>query len=386
VIGGLLAFPIAQLILWYLPGEWKRDFGAGPYVARYVPLIVPAKFRGTSVKAESNSEPTVQSSSSVIPDFNFGGGGQFAETGSGNGGDVFANSEGATKPKKKQKATDTATLNGEPAAEEQVSLEDAAAKGAEVFGIPLEVPGIELGGLPLIDEPASPADLADVAAKTMEEPEARPLAAGDAAPTIEPPPPEVVDLAPGKIRDAPRVTADNVAQKVQAAVGGNLAWDNDGASSPSATLKRDFYFSFSKLGEALTFADHADESIAAQVAETAKLLKAIGKQPDKLAVIRGVAKGWMAAGREARKTDGICLAGVVKAVAPLGNLFETTVDAAGEEIAVVSMSDPAEDFAAGREVLILGTILDDPANNLGGYEGSQKTVVLDGFHVSISRE
>ncbi|MEO8498517.1 MAG: hypothetical protein ABI614_25925, partial [Planctomycetota bacterium] len=25
VIGGLLAFPIAQLILWYLPGEWKRD-------------------------------------------------------------------------------------------------------------------------------------------------------------------------------------------------------------------------------------------------------------------------------------------------------------------------------------------------------------------------
>ena len=103
-------------------------------------------------------------------------------------------------------------------------------------------------------------------------------------------------------------------------------------------------------------------------------------------MIGDVANGWIAAGRERRKTDGICVYGVVKSVESIGDFFETTVESAGQQIAVVSMSDPAEYFAADRQVLILGTILDDPAENLGGYEGSRAVVVLDGFHVNVSAE
>jgi len=43
VLGGLAAFPIATLILWY---GFGRDIGTtGPTVAKYVPWIVPEKFR-----------------------------------------------------------------------------------------------------------------------------------------------------------------------------------------------------------------------------------------------------------------------------------------------------------------------------------------------------
>ena len=45
-LGALLAIPLAQLILWYLPGSWQRDpLDLGPRVSRYVPWVVPANLR-----------------------------------------------------------------------------------------------------------------------------------------------------------------------------------------------------------------------------------------------------------------------------------------------------------------------------------------------------
>jgi hypothetical protein len=386
VIGGLLAFPIAQLILWYLPGDWKRDFGAGPIVAQYVPQIVPAKFRGSSANDESNSGPATQDSGSVIPDFSFGGG-EFTEAGTSGGGNASNDNKKTNRPnRKKQNTDDAVSSNSEPPAEEQMSLEDAAAAGADVFGSPLEVPGLELGGLPLIDEPASPSELPNAIARATEEPASQPPSSDDTPLVTEPPGPAVSSLAPGNIRNAPRVSADDVVQSVQAAASGNLAWDNSEASSPSSTLKREFYLAFSKLGEALTFADRSDENVATQIAETAKILHEVSQQSDKLDVIGGVANGWIAAGRERRTTDGICLYGVVTSVESIGDFFETTVESAGKQIAVVSTTDPSEYFAMDRQVLILGTILDDPAKNLGGYQGSRSVVVLDGYHVNMSAE
>ncbi|MDA1053298.1 MAG: hypothetical protein O3C40_22845 [Planctomycetota bacterium] len=371
VIGGLMAFPIAQLILWYLPGDLKRDFGAGPIVARHVPAIVPAKFRGGTANAESNSEPAFQDSDVPGSGFNFGDTSKFDGAGASGGNAASPNKKKADNRKKQQVANDAAASLDEPAADEQMSVDDAAAAGADLFGGSLEVPGLELGGLPLIDAPVSPKELSN----------------DDVPPrTIDPPEPEVSSLAPGNIRNAPQVSADDVIKSFQSALSGNLAWDTDEASSPSGALKREFYSAFSKLGEALTFADRADERVAMQIAETATLLQEVGRQADKLAVIGGVANGWIAAGYETRKTNGICLHGVVKSVEPIGNFFETTVESGNQQISVVSMTDPSEYFAEGRQVLVLGTILDDPAKNLGGYEGSREVVVLDGFHVNVAAE
>ncbi len=387
VIGGVMAFPIAQLILWYLPGDWKRDFGAGPIVAQYVPAIVPAKFRGNNAKAESDSKPGMQDSGSVIPDFNMSGFGSFGEGDSSSGQNASTNNANANTPKKKKQNTTAATTaTEEPPAEEEMSVDDAAAAGADVFATPLEVPGLELGGLPLIDPPASPTELPGAISKVAEKSAAEPSSPDDPPLATEAPKADVAPLAPGNIRNAPQFSASDVAQGVQAALSGNQAWGADGTNAPTGSLKKEFYLAFSKLGETLTFADQSDTEVAARIAETAELLHEVAQQPEKLAVIESVAGGWIALSKEKRTTNGICLAGVVKSVEPIGDFFETTIESGGQQIAVVSTSDPSEFFAADRQVLVLGTILDEPAKNFGGYEGSSSVVVLDGYHVVVSAE
>lgn len=390
VIGGLMAFPIAQGILWYLPGDLKRDFGAGPIVAQYVPAIVPAKFRGSKATGEASTKPSFQNANVAGSDFNFGDSDKFASPATDDRGN--GNAAPANKNKKKQKAAggfpaidDTAT--DQPAEEEAMSLDDAAAAGADVFGGALEVPGLELGGVPTIDAPSPPSiKLSNEPIEPDDDPAVTLPPFVESPLTIEKPSVEVSGLAPGSIRNAPSVTADVVVKSFQSALSGNLAWDTDEASTPNASLKREFYQSFSMLGEALTFADRSDETVATQISETAKLLHEIGKQPDKLEVIAGVAKGWMGAGYEVRKTNGICLTGVVKTVEPIGEFYETTITNGGKQIAVVSTSDPSEYFVEGSQVLVLGTILDDPKKNFGGYEGSRDAIVLDGFHVNVATE
>ncbi len=61
ILGGLAAFPIATLIMWYVVG---RDIGsAGPTVAKYVPWIVPQKLRASSWEYSRNSESSGSSKS-----------------------------------------------------------------------------------------------------------------------------------------------------------------------------------------------------------------------------------------------------------------------------------------------------------------------------------
>ncbi|HUP79582.1 MAG TPA: hypothetical protein VM260_13605 [Pirellula sp.] len=61
ILGGLAAFPIATLIMWYVVGQ---DIGsAGPTVAKYVPWIVPQKLRASPWKYSRNSEPSDSSRS-----------------------------------------------------------------------------------------------------------------------------------------------------------------------------------------------------------------------------------------------------------------------------------------------------------------------------------
>ena len=45
VLGGMLAIPLAQLILWWLPGNWSRDpMKMGPKASQYVPFLVPKRY------------------------------------------------------------------------------------------------------------------------------------------------------------------------------------------------------------------------------------------------------------------------------------------------------------------------------------------------------
>jgi hypothetical protein len=57
VAGGLLAIPLAQLILWWLPGRWQRDpLKIGPTVGQYVPWVVPPNYRPAGVADEAPTD------------------------------------------------------------------------------------------------------------------------------------------------------------------------------------------------------------------------------------------------------------------------------------------------------------------------------------------
>ena len=46
VLGGVVALPIAQLILWWLPGDWKRDpVGLAPSLPSFVSFLAPESLR-----------------------------------------------------------------------------------------------------------------------------------------------------------------------------------------------------------------------------------------------------------------------------------------------------------------------------------------------------
>lgn len=58
VAGGLLAFPLAFLILLWLPGSWQRDPARlGPWLGRTIPFLAPANFR-TSAAAPADRPST----------------------------------------------------------------------------------------------------------------------------------------------------------------------------------------------------------------------------------------------------------------------------------------------------------------------------------------
>ena len=64
--GGMLAIPLAQLILWWLPGDLSRDpMNLGPKASQYVPWVVPKEYHETSDEGTTaQRNPAVRSVSS----------------------------------------------------------------------------------------------------------------------------------------------------------------------------------------------------------------------------------------------------------------------------------------------------------------------------------
>ena len=71
VLGGMLAIPLAQLILWWLPGSWSRDpMDVGPKASQIVPFLVPKRYH-VPVKKKSrsgNKQSRSQAPEESVPD------------------------------------------------------------------------------------------------------------------------------------------------------------------------------------------------------------------------------------------------------------------------------------------------------------------------------
>jgi hypothetical protein len=50
---------------------------------------------------------------------------------------------------------------------------------------------------------------------------------------------------------------------------------------------------------------------------------------------------------------------------------------------VVSINDPSGDYQRQDKILVLGSILDSPQQDLKDYQGEATRVILDGLHATL---
>jgi hypothetical protein len=332
VAGGLLALPLAQLILWWLPGKWQRDpLELGPDVGRVIPWVVPANYRPVGEADSSSTSPD--------PDQR-----------------VSRKSNAA-----KQTDQGKATRNGQ------------------------EVPGpTARAGTRSSAEDDSSQKKTNGKRKpnnSLRNGKQNRSASADKAP-------EATSRVLLGVKNAPTYSAEQIHEILEQAIQANVAWDFsvDVTEQTMAQTTDQFYEAFAQLGHTVTFADTSSGDIRSYVQTLLNLLTAFGDQPKKLAMIGNRGAEWLR--QNDRPNDGALLFGTVKQIRYRGLLYETTVDLAarGDDrtVMVVSTRDPKPAFSINSRVLILGAVVTNPRATMVGYRGDEPQVVVAGFPVPLS--
>jgi hypothetical protein len=402
VLGGVVGLVLAQLILWWLPGDLSRDVvELGPTVGEYVPWIVPEKYR-----ARSSSAGGVEEESSRAQE-NAAGGGHLV-AGNGRSRDTAGGlSPGPVGGPPAGAGRTLPPLDfGKPEAEE----DPLPTPGGDAPADPLEIPEPDLSLNPGAGISLDPLTLAPSQSAPVEppknpfdkppptEPSPTPEPGGPPAPvepssptpekTTEPPP--ALDKAPAEadadvfvgVSDAPMYVKNEVdaalakasaaQEAVRAAEGGD-----------AAAAEQQFYTALTELAEKLTYADGNDPKID-DAAQQAKDLVAQGNPRERAKLLMAHGPARLGAKKEDRPNDGIVLFGRIQAVEKKGPLFETRLEMPGAAvIPLFSKSDPQLD--TGTTVIVLGTLVDQPARRLAGYEGGLPSVVWMSHAASLSR-
>jgi hypothetical protein len=367
-VAGLCGAVFAQLVLWWLPWEVfpNRDpVDLGPKVAGVIPWIVPKTLRGdaeprgvsqspdtppsepqvnhpkpvqppkvTGKNAGKNKDPHVKLSDSGLPIQDFAGIDRERPSLS------KPVADGAKKKKKLEVESDFAAAP--PLQPEKPNLADLTSN-------PL------LDNMPL--NPVSP---------TAQD--AKPEAVAPASKTPAEPPMENAPVV--RLKNAPPITADDFKETLAKAQQAGEDWKSTGkVQLPS-------YMTLLKLAEAVTCADQAAE---ADVNTAADLLHSIVEAPERLDFLARAGARLLRGPQ--RDNNGLLLVGVVKQITARGELYETQLELAPGEspVSVFSDVDPAQDFQPNDRLLVVGVLVNKPAEALVGYAGDAESTVWAGY-------
>jgi hypothetical protein len=375
VLGGIAGLVIAQLILWYLGSNQLvkvngDPFGLGPKVARYVPWIVPGKYRGQkpaggAARENEGSGPAVVGAAVGVKRKELPKRDYVDPNGS-------ASSAGAAK-----------ALAGKPNKSGSSLQTDAPAPfpadapQANPFGIAVGImppdPAADLTTVPE-SEPSPPADMQlDVDMLPDSKPVADPLV----TPVEEAPNEPTADVKspPQLLPNAPRTTAAELASAATHARATFDAWRSAG-DADARELIRQNYVAFAKLGEALAF---RVEPAGAESRTVAELVQSLATDDAKLNTLGRAAVGWLKAVR--REGSGVLLVGVVRQIRQQAGYDEIELKLTGSDqsVAVYRKSRAGETCSPDSKLLVLGAIIEAPSRNLAGYEGEASFVVWEGL-------
>lgn len=383
-VGGVAGLAIGYVLLWWIltaMGRRPQDpVGVAPAISRFVPWIVPASLRDPAASDGDNSGaggfsdaaadsrwadqqdrpgPSVQPApsrrenqrrrppASRPPSAESGTGDSNAGALSGAAGTPADGPAGETPPPNLSE-----TAGAAAAANDQDTLPD----GVDVPQI--DLPFSETGpGLPSADASAPPNTL--------------PTASGELSAS----PPSGLLVA-----DPIEVTASQFQSRLEDVQAREQSWETAERSARKQAAA-DWYVALGALGEAVTFADQADPEIRNGLEQAGEWLNELAAAPTKMDVLSPLGSRWL--GSEYRRNRGVLLAGTVQSVVSEPGYFEIRLaletPQAGEEVSVLTRSDPRTLAKPDSRLLVLGAIADRA--ELQGYQGSAERLVLGG-HLS----
>ena len=369
VLGGIAGLLIAQALLWWMPWQdLRRDpFDLGPMVAKYAPWLVPAKFHGKSgvsappVAGETAQGGSADLSTSGLPQRSFDDvnvQNLSPQTGTPQGKPAAGKKRPAELPQLSQDNQD---------AEPPLDLADPTAilpPTAEPAGpiqdpFDLETPMPEAGDLetdPVVDLESDP-----MPAEVTPQPAAEPT-----APAKE------------KIRRLPSAPQFGVAELTAALKDAKPAFDSLAIADTdeAINLVKQNYRSFTKLAEVAATAEDVEEEDRQQAG---RLLLSLVEKSDVIPMLSRAGAAWFGAG-ERRTSNGILLVGVVQGITQHGDLYRTELVVSDEKIvAVYGDTDRSDDLQQGDQVLVVGTVVEQPTDGLVGYTGQDQAIVWGPF-------
>lgn len=408
-LGGIVGLFLAQLILWWLPGDWRRDpLELGPTVGAYAPWIVPAEYRpgggsGSAAGGDSQSSTTPGQVARQTSEFTYGN----QATRNTAGGDLAqafqANVDRSNAPQNNAPQNDASQNNVAASNQGGAGLSLGPDLGAEALnpandpGLPtlpdsaLEIPEPDLSLDPGADLENT---LASAAPSQQEMPE-DPLAPSPPAPS-EPPKTEESPAEPAApaeaeqatdafvgVTDAQMYVRDEAAKSLEDAVASEQAYFAAGSDAAEEAAQK-YYTALTDLAEKLTYADPNDPKID-EIAEAAKAALAQGNIRERAMTLITHGPARLSSPKENRPNSGIVLFGRVQSVEKQGALYETRLEMpGGSGPAVVPIFGEEEPgYKSGAQVIVLGTLVDEPKKRLAGYSGNLPSVVWMGETVVL---
>ena len=170
----------------------------------------------------------------------------------------------------------------------------------------------------------------------------------------------------------------------------NKEWDAQPADLEVAErrqLDEGFYTTLAQMGLGITFSDETDPKARAIRDEIGELLATFGDNEKKLRLIAEHGQFKYSFPRDGLR--GIALYGTITSIDRNDPYFETMLVVEGKEastdVVVISRVNPAPSLKAGQQVLILGAVILNPSENINSYQGDAEQLVIGGYPVVIKQ-
>lgn len=412
VLGGVVGIGLAILILWWAAGV---DLGLAPTIAKvsWMKWILPPKFQNAAGKIPGNNDEV---NGGLSPDSGEGKSTKTPKPGKLGSDPRFSE---AMKNSKEPKASfgSTDSSGGKTPEKDPFDTSDPFAPPTKGLGdegeLKIDSPlGTEpksstkkpkgISPKPIettsIDDPFSlpasstekpaPAKPVEPTDPTEEKPAEKPTE----KPKVEKPAEEPKEEKPTTEKPAEPTETPAKEDSAAANLGAGIDAANTAAKAFDATDAADkearktavvtLYEAYAGLGRTVEKINLEDADNAEQLPALRETLAQAANEPVKLNSIGALA---------ARKLDaedgdpGILLAGTVKDLKAAGGHFETTLELVRDKrmVTVISAKNPQDSYQIEDQILILGSIIRNPKENLAGYKGKEAVVVKSGHAMVV---